>query len=125
MTCLYIAALSSAGITRLVGSTGQASETGDFPDDSLQGVIFGILCKKSSVRSYQLGELSALLAAWQVTEAWLPGDVGYSERLRSTQAWPPCCMLIICCRSLTLTALYGHWRSAACPIACCWLCKAQ
>ena len=88
-------------MARLLGSTGQASKTGVVPDDSLQGSIFAILCKNAEAGSYQLGELSALLAAWQVTEAWLPGDVGHSQRLRSTQA----CGLLAC--------LFLLWLSAA------------
>lgn len=83
---VHPAALDSAGMVRLLGNSGQASETGDFPENSLQGSIFGILCKRTKAGSYTLSELSALLAAWQVTEAWLPGDVGHSQRLHATQA---------------------------------------
>lgn len=72
--------------------------------------MFAILCNSARAGSYQLGELSALLAAWQVTEAWLPGDVGLSQRLRSTQARLTSC--IRCCL-LPLTAVLSDWRSAA------------
>lgn len=85
-TYLCTAALNSAGMVRLLGSTGQASETGDFPENSLQGSIFGILCKQSKAGSHLLNELSALLAAWHVTELWLPGNDGHSQRLHATQA---------------------------------------
>lgn len=73
-------------MVRLLGSTGQASETGDFPENSLQGSIFGILRKQSKAGSHLLSELSALLAAWHVTELWLPGNAGHSQRLHATQA---------------------------------------
>ena len=85
---MYPAALNSAGMVRLLGKSGQVSEIGDFPENSLQGSMLGILCQQSQAGSDLLSELSALLAAWQVTEAWLPGDVGYSQRLHATQAQP-------------------------------------
>ena len=85
-TYLCTAALKSAGMVRLLGSTGQASETGDFPEHSLQGLIFGILCKQCKPGPNLLSELSALLAAWHVTEVWLPGNAGHSQRLHATQA---------------------------------------
>ena len=85
-TCLCTAALKSAGMVRLLGSIGQASETGDFPENSLQGSIFGILCKQCKPGSNLLSELSALLAAWHVTEVWLPGIAGHHQRLHATQA---------------------------------------
>ena len=86
-TCgVYPAALNSAGMARLLGKSGQASKTEDYPENSLQGSMFGILCKQSKAGSYLLDELSALLAAWQVTAAWLPGDTGHSQKLYATQA---------------------------------------
>ena len=117
--CLCAAALSSAGMGRLLGSTGQAFANGDFPDKSLQGLMFGILCKNTKAGSYKLSELSALLAAWQVTEAWLPGAMprsdGHSHKLRATQvqAFKRLRLLYLlflsvtdcCSQSLTLSAV--------------------
>ena len=88
--CLCAAALGTSSMIALLGDTGQASETGagpKYPTGSLQNLIFGILCQQLEATPHQLEELSTLLAAWQITQAWLTPKIGHSQRLPAAQVW--------------------------------------
>lgn len=88
----------------LLGDAGQASETGvnpNYPTGSLQNLIFGILCQQLEPTPHQLVELHTLLAAWQITQAWLPTKVGHSQRLSAAQV---CSTVSLCVQMLLLSA---------------------
>ena len=63
------------------------------PDDTIQtstttmrGLLYAILCSQVQPSPQQLEQVHMLLVAWHLTEAWLPGRVGYVPRRRLVQA---------------------------------------
>lgn len=63
------------------------------PDDTIQtstttmrGLLYAILCSQVQPSQQQLEQVHMLLVAWHLTEAWLPGRVGYVPKRRLVQA---------------------------------------
>ena len=60
------------------------------PLNTMHGLLYGILFDNVLPDKRQKASVKMLLVAWYLTEAWLPGRVGYKRKLHLVQA-RACC----------------------------------
>lgn len=70
-------------MTRLLGPPDDTIQTSTA---SMRGLLYAILCSPVQPSQQQLEQVHVLLVAWHLTEAWLPGRVGYNCKRRLVQA---------------------------------------
>ena len=70
-------------MTKLLGPPDDTDETSP---NTMYGLLYGTFCDHVQPDRQQIGHMKALLVAWHLTEAWLPGSVGYRRRLHMVQA---------------------------------------
>ena len=75
---------------------------------TMRGLISAIICMAHRPNEQQMEQVNALLVAWHLTQAWLPGDVGYAQRLQATQASPA---------SAPTKVVKVHARGLSCRVA--------
>ncbi len=77
------AALKTGVMKRLLGPPDDTIQTST---TTMRGLLYAILCSQVQPTQQQLEQVHMLLVAWHLTEAWLPGRVGYNPKKRLVQA---------------------------------------
>ncbi len=77
------AALKTSVMKRLLGPPDDTIQTST---TTMRGLLYAILCSQVQPSQQQLEQVHMLLVAWHLTEAWLPGRVGYAPKRRLVQA---------------------------------------
>ena len=77
------AALKTGVMKRLLGP---ADDTILTSTTTMRGLLYALVCSQVQPSQQQLEQVHMLLVAWHLTEAWLPGRVGYNAKKRLVQA---------------------------------------
>ena len=80
-----LSGLRSSTMAELLDSD-RSSTTVSQPSDALAGIVTASLCRGAELSQKQMQEANMLLVAWYLTQAWLPGSVGHSSRVKAIQA---------------------------------------
>ena len=72
-------------MTNMLGSIEIVADSADVPEDTWQGLIWRMMTGRGQATESELENLKMMLTAWEVTQGWLPGDIGYDHRLLDVQ----------------------------------------